>query len=131
MSKLRNKVQLIGNLGDDAKVTRLDGGKVVANFALATNEKYTNSKGEKVIDTEWHNLVAWGKTAELIEEYTSKGDEIAIEGKLTTRSYEDKDGVKRYVTEVKVNDVLFLSTVNQTKANEQEVTGEEVKETKE
>lgn len=108
MNALRNKVQLIGRLGNKVEIKRLDNGKCVANASLATNEVYKNQKGERVEDTTWHNLVIWGKTAEILEKYTDKGSEIAIEGKLTNRSYDDKDGVKRYVTEVLVNEVLLM-----------------------
>jgi single-strand DNA-binding protein len=108
MSKMRNKVQLIGRLGAKPDVKRLESGKVVANFSLATNEVYYNSKEEKVEETTWHQLVAWGKTAEIIEKFTDKGSEIAVEGKLLTRSYEDKEGVKKYLTEVQVGEVLLL-----------------------
>jgi len=100
MNTLRNKVQLIGNLGKDPEIINLESGKTLAKFAIATNESYKNSKGEKVTDTQWHNIVAWGKTAEIVEKYVGKGKEVAIEGKLTTRSWEDKDGIKRYITEV-------------------------------
>ena len=110
MSTLRNKVQLIGHLGDDPKVTNLESGKKVANFSMATNESYKNSEGEKTTDTTWHNLVAWGKTAEIIEQYVKKGHEIGIEGKLTSRTYETKEGEKRYVTEVRVDEVLLLGS---------------------
>lgn len=108
MNNLRNSVRLIGNLGAAPEVKNLDKGNKVAKLALATNETYTNAKGEKVIETYWHNLVAWGKTAEIAEKYLTKGSEIAIEGKLTNHSYTDKDGVKKYVTEIVVNDFLML-----------------------
>jgi single-strand DNA-binding protein len=108
MSNLKNKVQLIGRLGQSPEVKHLESGKTVANFSLATNEKYKNAKGELMENTEWHNLVAWGKTAEIIEKYVQKGSEIAIEGKLTSRSWEDKDGNKRYTTEVVVNELLLM-----------------------
>ena len=108
MSTLRNKVQLIGHVGNDPEIKTFDGVKKLANFTLATNESYKNDKGEKVEETQWHKLVAWGKTAEIIEKYVTKGKEIAVEGKLTHRSYDDKNGEKRYVTEVVVNDVLLL-----------------------
>ncbi|MFV8342440.1 single-stranded DNA-binding protein [Flavobacterium sp. XS2P39] len=108
MSSLRNKVQLIGHVGSDPEIKIFDGGKKLANFNLATNESYKNEKGEKVEETQWHKLVAWGKTAEIIEKYAAKGKEIAVEGKLTYRSYDDKNGEKRYVTEVVVNEVLLL-----------------------
>lgn len=108
MSSLRNKVQLIGHVGSDPEIKSFDGGKKLASFNLATNESYKNEKGEKVEETQWHKLVAWGKTAEIIEKYAAKGKEIAVEGKLTYRSYDDKNGEKRYVTEVVVNEVLLL-----------------------
>ncbi|RDY57847.1 single-stranded DNA-binding protein [Flagellimonas nanhaiensis] len=108
MSTLRNKVTLIGNVGQEPEIRDLESGKKVAKISLATNESYKNGKGEKVTDTQWHNLVAWGKTAEIIEKYVTKGKEIAIEGKLTSRSYEDKEGNKRYVTEVVVSEILLL-----------------------
>ncbi|HZW62874.1 MAG TPA: single-stranded DNA-binding protein [Flavobacteriaceae bacterium] len=109
MNALRNKVQLIGRLGQDPEIVNLESGKKLAKFSLATNENYTNAKGEKVENTEWHNIVAWGKTAEIIEKYVNKGQEIAIEGRLTSRSYEDKEGNKRYFTEVVCNEMLMLS----------------------
>ena len=109
MSTLRNKVQLIGHVGNDPEIKSFDGGKKLANFTLATYESYKNDKGEKVEETQWHKLVAWGKTAEIIEKYVTKGKEVAIEGKLTHRSYDDKNGEKRYVTEVVVNEILLLN----------------------
>ena len=108
MNAMKNTVQLIGNVGNDPEIKTFDGGKKVANITIATNDYYTNDKGEKVENTEWHKVVAWGKTAEIIEKYVTKGKEIAIDGKLTHRSYDDKDGTKRYVTEVVVNDLLLL-----------------------
>ena len=110
MSTLRNKVQLIGNVGGEPTITNLESGKKVARISIATNEHYKDGKGEKQTDTNWHNLVAWGKTADIIEKYVAKGKEIAIEGKLTSRSYEDKDNVKRYVTEVVVSEILLLGS---------------------
>ena len=108
MSAIKNKVQLIGNLGNDPQIINLESGKRVAKFTIATNETYKNNKGEKVTDTQWHNIVAWGKTAEIIEKYVTKGKEVAIEGKLTSRSYETKEGEKRYITEVVCNELLML-----------------------
>ena len=108
MNTLRNKVQLIGNLGKDPEIVNLESGKTLAKFSIATNESYKNAQGEKVTDTQWHNIVAWGKTAEIVEKYVSKGKEVAIEGKLTTRSWEDKDGMKRYITEVVCSELLML-----------------------
>ena len=108
MNALRNKVQLIGHVGQDPEIKNLDGGKKVANLTIATNDSYKNDKGEKVEQTEWHKVVAWGKTAEIIEKYVTKGKEIAIEGKLTHRSYDDKNGEKRFITEVVVNELLLM-----------------------
>lgn len=105
---IKNKVQLIGNMGNDPEIKTLESGTKLATFSIATNEKYTNSKGEKVEDTQWHNLVAWGKTAEIVENYVKKGSQVAIEGKLTNRSYENKEGEKKYVTKVKVEEILML-----------------------
>ena len=108
MTTMKNSVQLVGNVGQDPEIKNLEGGKKVANFSIATNESYKNDKGEKVEQTQWHRVSAWGNTADIIEKYVSKGKEIAIEGKLTHRSYDDKDGVKRYITEVLANEVLLL-----------------------
>ena len=108
MNALRNKVQLIGNVGQTPEILTFESGKKMARFSIATNETYKNNKGEKVTDTQWHNVVAWGKTAELIENYVPKGKEIGLEGRLTSRSYDDKEGVKKYVTEVICNEVLLL-----------------------
>jgi len=108
MNTLRNKVQLIGHLGQDPEIINLESGKTLAKFSIATNESYKNAQGEKVENTYWHNLVAWGKTADIIEKYVTKGKEVAIEGKLTNRSYETKEGEKRYVTEVIINELLML-----------------------
>ena len=112
MKNLRNKVQLIGNLGKDPEVKQLESGKTLAKLSLATSENYKNADGEKVTDTQWHNLVAWGKTAQIAEQYLKKGNRIAVEGKLINRSYEDKEGVKHYVTEVLVNEILMLGSKN-------------------
>jgi len=108
MNAMRNKVQLIGHVGQEPEIKTFDGGKKVANFTIATNDYYTNDKGEKVEQTEWHRVSAWGKTADIIEKYVEKGKEIAVEGRLTHRSYEDKDGNKKYLTEVVANDILLL-----------------------
>ena len=118
MSTLKNKVQLIGNVGNEPEITELESGKKVAKFSIATNEFYKNSNGEKQQDTQWHNIVAWGKIAEIIENYVGKGKEIALEGKLTSRNYEDKDGTKRYVTEVVANEILLLGIKGDDNASE-------------
>ena len=108
MSTLKNKVQLIGNVGNEPEITNLESGNKVAKFSIATNESYKDSKGEKVTNTQWHNIVAWGKIAEIVEKYVGKGKEVALEGKLTSRSYETKEGEKRYVTEVVIDEILLL-----------------------
>ena len=108
MNALRNKVQLIGNLGMGPEIKTLESGRKLAKMSIATNESYKNAKGEFVKETQWHNLIAWGKTAEIIEKYLKKGSEVAIDGKLINSNYTDKDGVKRYVTEIEVNEVLIL-----------------------
>ena len=108
MNAMKNKVQLIGHVGQEPEIKTFGEGKKVANLTIATNDSYKNEKGEKVEQTEWHKVTAWGKTAESIEKYVTKGKEIAIEGKLTHRSYDDKDGNKRYITEVVANDILLL-----------------------
>ncbi|PWA06573.1 single-stranded DNA-binding protein [Flavobacterium psychrotolerans] len=108
MNAMKNRVQLIGNVGNDPEIKNLDGGKKLANLTIATKDSYKNDKGEKVDQTEWHRVVAWGKTAEIIEKYVTKGIQVAIEGKLSHRSYDDKNGEKRYVTEVVVSELLML-----------------------
>ena len=108
MSALRNKVQLIGHTGADPEIVNLESGKKLAKLNLATTEVYKNDKGEKVEETQWHHVIAWGKTAEILEKYVTKGKEIAVEGKLVHRNYEDKNGDKRYYTEVVANELLLL-----------------------
>ena len=104
---MKNRVQLIGPVGQDPEVKTVNN-KKVATLTIATNDFYFNEKGDKVEQTEWHRITAWGKTAEIIEKYVTKGKEIAVEGKLTHRSYDDKDGNKRYVTEILVLELLLL-----------------------
>ncbi|MDX1333667.1 MAG: single-stranded DNA-binding protein [Robiginitalea sp.] len=108
MNALRNKVLLIGNLGQDPDVLVMESGSKMARFSIATNETYRNGKGEKVTDTQWHQVVAWGKTAEIVESYLTKGKEVAVEGKLVHRSYDGNDGQKKYVTEVRCTELLML-----------------------
>ncbi|CAZ96180.1 single-stranded DNA-binding protein [Zobellia galactanivorans] len=108
MNALKNKVQLIGNLGQDPEIVNMDNGNKLAKFSIATTETYKNAQGERVDDTQWHNVVAWGKTAEIVENYLTKGKQVAVEGKLTHRSYETKEGEKRYITEVRCNELLML-----------------------
>ena len=113
MYALKNKVQLIGNLGNAPEIKSIESGKKMARFSVATNENYRNAKGEKVTETIWHNLVAWGKVAELAEKFLQKGTEVVIEGKLINRSYTDKDGLKKYISEVQVNELLLLNSKSQ------------------
>ena len=108
MNALRNKVQLIGNIGADPEVKTIGSDRKFAKFSIATNESYRNQKGEKVQETQWHNVVAWGKLAGLVEQLLAKGRQVMIEGKLTTRTYEDKSGTRKYVTEVVASELLLL-----------------------
>lgn len=116
MNTLRNKVQFIGNLGAKVELKSLESGKVVGHTTIATNESYKNHNGEKVTETTWHNLVIWGKTAEILEKYTDKGSEVGVEGKITNRAYTDKNGEKRYFTEVVVSDFLLMGSPKSKKA---------------
>ena len=108
MNALRNKVQLIGNLGQTPEIISFENGNKLAKMSIATNEVYKNKEGEKTEAVHWHHAVAWGKQAELIEKYVSKGQEIAIEGKLVTHTYESKEGEKRSKTEVQIHEILLL-----------------------
>lgn len=111
MYTLKNKVQLIGNVGNAPEIKTIqESGKKMARFSIATNEIYRNMRGEKVKETTWHSCVAWGKIAEIIEKYITKGSELAIEGKLINRSYTDKEGTKKYISEIEVNELLMLGT---------------------
>ena len=112
MSNLRNSVQLIGRLGKDPEVRTFDSGKKQATLSIATSETYKNQKGEKVQDTQWHNLVIWGKLVDIVAKYLKKGNEIAVEGKLIHRTYETSAGEKRYITEINVNDFVMLGGNN-------------------
>ncbi len=103
-----NKAILLGNLGKDPEVRRLDDGRAVANFSIATSETYKNKAGERVTNTEWHNVVLWSPLAEIAESYLKKGSQVYIEGKISNRSYEDKDGIKKYVSEVVGRDITLL-----------------------
>lgn len=108
MSTIRNSVRLIGRVGNAPEIKTFEKGNKLATFSLATSEVYYNEKGEKQESTQWHNIVVWGKIAEVVEKYVEKGKEIAIEGKITYRNYDDKDGIKRYITEIVVSELLLL-----------------------
>ena len=125
MSGTLNKVMLIGHLGDDIKMHYFDGGGSIGRFPLATNESYVNKNtGEKVSNTEWHNLVVRNKAAEICEKYLSKGDRIYVEGRIKTRKWTGEDGADRYSTEINVNEFTFLTTkkdVSQTSPSESSI----------
>ena len=108
MNNIKNSVLLIGNLGKDPELKKLDGGNSVAKFSLATNETYKNNKGEKVTKTEWHNCVAWGKTAELANTWLKKGKEVALRGKIAYSNYEDKNGQVKYTTDIIIDEFTML-----------------------
>jgi len=108
MNSIRNQVQLIGHLGQDAELIKFENGSTKVNASIATKESYKNKKGEKVEETQWHNLVGWGKTAEIMGTYFKKGKQVAISGKLCHRTYEDKNGNTRNVSEIQVNEFTFL-----------------------
>jgi single-strand DNA-binding protein len=108
MYALRNKVQLIGKLGRDPEIRTIEGGRKKASFSMATNESYRNAAGEKITETQWHNIVAWGKVAEIAERFLAKGKEVAVEGKLINRTYTDKQGQKKFFSEVVISEMLLI-----------------------
>lgn len=108
MNSLRNRVQLIGNLGQDPEMKTLESGKKVAHFTLATNDGYKNADGQKVEETTWHNIVAWNGLAEIASKFLKKGKEVAVDGRIVYRSYEDKKGGTKYITEIVLNDLVLL-----------------------
>ncbi|QCX02175.1 single-stranded DNA-binding protein [Aggregatimonas sangjinii] len=118
MSGTLNKVMLIGHLGDEVKMHYFEGGGCIGRFPIATNETYTNkTTGERVTNTDWHNIVVRNKAAEICEKYLSKGDKVYVEGRLKTRQWQGEDGNTRYSTEVQVQDFTFLSTKKESQAN--------------
>lgn len=124
MSGTLNKVMLIGHLGDEVKIHYFEGGNCIGRFPLATNETYTNRQtGEKVTNTDWHNIVVRNKAAEICEKYLSKGDKVYLEGRLKNRQWQGEDGNTRYTTEVHVQDFTFLSTKKESMANTQQSPG--------
>lgn len=106
---LKNAVTLIGHLGKDPDFMKLENGRALARFSIATNESYRNQNGDRVTRTEWHNCVAWGPKAEIINNLFRKGKQVALRGKLTHRSYDDKEGIRRYVSEVQIEEFEILS----------------------
>jgi single-strand DNA-binding protein len=118
MNTLKNTVSLIGNLGADPEFKTLEGGNALARFSVATNESYKDKKGEWVTTTQWHNVVAWGKTAELSNKLLKKGAEVVLEGKLVNDAYTTKEGEKRYKTEVNLREFMVLNREKDQKAKE-------------
>lgn len=118
MNNLQNSVKLIGRLGVDPEIREFENGKTLAKFPLATSETYKNSEGKKVTETQWHNLIAWNATANFAKNYLTKGDEIAAEGKLVHRTYENKEGEKKYITEIVLNEILPLRSSNKKEGEE-------------
>lgn len=112
-----NKVILVGNLGKDPEVRHLDNGAVVATFSLATSESYKDKNGNRIDQTEWHNIVAWRGLAEISEKFLHKGSKIYVEGKIRSRSYDDKEGIKRYVTEIVVDNLTMLDSKQDNQGN--------------
>ncbi len=108
MTTVRNSVQLVGHLGKDVEMTEFDSGSKKAAFSLATNDYYKNSEGEKVQETQWHNIIAWGRTAENMFKYLAKGSEILLKGKLITRSYQDNSGNKKFITEILADEFVMF-----------------------
>ena len=110
MNSLKNRVQLIGNLGQDPEIKTLESGKKVAHFTLATNDDYKNGEGQKISETTWHNIVAWNGLADIAGKYLKKGRQVAVEGRIVYRSYEDKKGVTKYITEIVLDQLMMLAT---------------------
>ena len=118
MSGTLNKVMLIGHLGDEVKMHYFEGGGCIGRFPIATNDSYTNKQtGERVVNTDWHNIVVRNKAAEICEKYLSKGDKIYVEGRLKNRQWQGEDGQMRYTTEIQVTDFTFLSTKQESQSN--------------
>lgn len=116
MNNARNRVQLIGRLGGDPEIRTFESNRKMARLSVATTDYTVNSKGEKTDRTEWHNVVAWGKMAERAEEYLSKGMEVFVEGRLTHRNYTDKEGIKRFYTEVDAQELVLMNVRKPTPA---------------
>ena len=108
MNSLKNRVTLIGNLGQDPETKTTETGKKVSNFTLATNDGYKNADGQKISETTWHNIVAWNGLADIAGKYLKKGKEVAVEGRIVYRTYEDKNGVTKYITEIVLSDLVLL-----------------------
>ncbi|HNE50458.1 MAG TPA: single-stranded DNA-binding protein [Chitinophagales bacterium] len=112
MSAIRNQVQLIGNLGKKPEIKTFGTDKKFATFSVATSDYYYDNKGDRQTQTQWHNVVVWGKQVDVVEKFLDKGSEVALTGKIVYRQYEDKEGVKRTITEINANDILLLGKKN-------------------
>ncbi|MGD0581381.1 MAG: single-stranded DNA-binding protein [Bacteroidales bacterium] len=110
MNTLKNRVQLIGNLGMDPETKTLESGKKVVKFTMATSDSFKNGDGQKINETTWHNVVAWNGLADIAGKFLKKGGQVAVEGKIVYRSYEDKNGVTKYITEIVANELLLLKS---------------------
>jgi len=110
MNSLRNRVNLIGNLGQDPETKSFENGKKMTRFTLATSDDFKNAEGQKVKETTWHNIVAWNGIADVAGRFLKKGRQVAVEGRIVYRSYEDKKGVTKYITEIVIHDLLFLTS---------------------
>jgi single-strand DNA-binding protein len=108
MNSLKNRVNLIGNLGQDPEIKSLENGKKLTRFTLATSEEFKNGDGQKVKETTWHNIVAWNGIADVAGRYLKKGGQVAVEGRIVYRTYEDKNGATKYITEIVINEMLML-----------------------
>jgi single-strand DNA-binding protein len=108
MNSLKNRVTLIGNLGQDPETKTTESGKKVTRFTMATNDGYKNADGQKISETTWHNIVAWNGLSDIAERFLKKGKEVAVEGRIVYRSYEDKKGLTKNITEIILNDLLLL-----------------------
>ncbi len=126
MNRLRNSVQLIGHVGKQPEVRFLESGNTLARFSMATNETFLNSQGEKVSNTTWHSIVAWGKIAELCERLLKKGTEVVLDGKLVSRTYDTEDGTRKYITEIQLNEFVLVGSKVSTKTEEPEPEEENV-----
>jgi single-strand DNA-binding protein len=119
MNNLRNRVQLIGNLGQDPELKTLESGKKVTHFTLATNDDFKNGDGQKVSETTWHNIVAWNGLADIASRYLKKGKQVAVEGRIVYRTYEDKKGVTKNITEIVLNEMMLLGPPPKGQAKEE------------
>ena len=120
MNSMKNRATLIGNLGQDPEVKTIESGKKVTHFTLATDDSYKNSEGQKIKETTWHNCVAWNGLADIAGKFLKKGREVAVEGRIVYRTYEDKKGVTKNITEIVLDDLVLLRSNNGKEKAEQE-----------